>query len=146
MLYRVERVLCFCVVGEALCLSACVSVCVSSPALACTCGGRNFWKVLKMPALEMITGARTSTSSCLFRTVTPGNHHPDRCDVTGQAAVKRWMKEDREKMETYRRNKCRMVMKEEVVTFLTGGFVLLPHASTPKLPSGSPKTSASSLY
>lgn len=39
------------------------------------CCGRNFWKVLKIPALEMTTGARTSISSWPLSTVTPNARH-----------------------------------------------------------------------
>lgn len=46
---------------------------VCSPGLTCISGGRSFWKVLKTPQLEMIIGARTSTCSSPFLTVTPVN-------------------------------------------------------------------------
>lgn len=48
-------------------------LCFILPGLSWISLGRNFWKVLKIPALEMTTGARTSTSVCPFCTVTPGN-------------------------------------------------------------------------
>lgn len=50
-----------------------VSDCCILPGLSWISLGRNFWKVLKIPALEMMTGARTAISSCPFSTVTPGS-------------------------------------------------------------------------
>lgn len=41
------------------------------PGFSCILWGRNFWKVLKIPAFEITAGARTSISSCPLRTTTP---------------------------------------------------------------------------
>lgn len=62
------------------------------PGLSCMCLGRNFWKVLKIPALEITTGAWTSISSCPLSTVTPNTHihsfnSTDICGIAWQEAT-----------------------------------------------------------